>query len=164
MSRFPLPPLRPPVDELIALLEVPPTAKLHIPVELHLIVRNRHRSRAANLTVHLETDSLDGFVVAGLRNGRMPILLPGSEERVTWKLIPVDCGFVKVPRVRIVNRRKSGATAAEAETEGMPVQIVDVRWDDRSESGEEGPRASLNLSVDGGVSRLGSEPSILVLP
>jgi len=173
VSRFPLPPLRPPVDELIALLDVPPTAQLHVPIELRLIVRNRHPSRSANIVVQLEPDGSDGFVVAGLRSGRMPILLPGGEESITWKLIPVDCGFVKLPRLKVSNRRKAGAVAqaaagqaVEVETDGDIVKIVDVRWDHRSESGEEAPRVSLDLSADGrgAGSRAGSEPTVLVLP
>ncbi|KAH9944784.1 Gryzun, putative trafficking through golgi-domain-containing protein [Amylocystis lapponica] len=171
VTRFNLPALRPPVDELIALLSVPPTAKLHVPISLHLTIRNRHPSRAANVVVQLEPDSSDGFVVAGLRSGRMPILLPGSEETIMWRLVPIDCGFVRVPRVKVMNRRKTGTAAqavageaAEAETEGELVQIVDVRWDSRSESGEEAPQVSLDGVGDGAVPRSGGESTVLVLP
>ncbi|KAJ7716532.1 Gryzun, putative trafficking through golgi-domain-containing protein [Mycena metata] len=134
-SIFPLPPLRPPIDGVIALLDVSPTAKLHVPVPLTITIRNRHPSRSANVTIQLEPDPSDGFVVAGLRSGRVPILLPGGEEKVTWRLIPVDCGYVKVPRIKIVDKRRALVSAqarepnAEVETEGDVVKIIDVRLD-----------------------------------
>ena len=50
---------------------------------------------------------MDGFVVSGLRNGRVPVLLPGSEEKLIWNIIPIECGFVKVPRIKVTDRRKA---------------------------------------------------------
>ncbi|KAJ7099520.1 Gryzun, putative trafficking through golgi-domain-containing protein [Mycena belliarum] len=130
---FPLPPLRPPIDGVVALLDVPPTAKLHVPLSLTITIRNRHPSRSANVTIQLEPDPSDGFIVAGLRSGRIPILLPGGEEKLMWRLIPIECGYIRVPRMKIVDKRRAIASAqgpgAEVQTEGEVVKIVDVRLD-----------------------------------
>ncbi|KAJ7496837.1 Gryzun, putative trafficking through golgi-domain-containing protein [Mycena latifolia] len=163
-SIFPLPPLRPPIDGVIALLDAPPTAKLHVPLSLTITIRNRHPSRSANVTIQLEPDPSDGFVVAGLRSGRVPILLPGGEERFTWRLIPIECGHLSIPRIKIVDKRRAIASAqglrdpgADVETEGEVVKIVDVRLD-----GTRGRKAAGRVSVESVEDgRLGS---VLVLP
>ncbi|KAF8146870.1 Gryzun, putative trafficking through golgi-domain-containing protein [Mycena galopus ATCC 62051] len=163
-SVFPLPPLRPPIDELIALLDVPPTAKLHVPISLTVTIRNRHPSRSANVTIQLEPDPSDGFVVAGLRSGRVPIMLPGGEEKITWRLIPIDCGYVQVPRMKIVDKRRVIASAqglrepnAEAETEGDLVKIVNVRLD-RAKERKLAGRISVDFVEDARLD------TVLVLP
>ncbi|PFH52170.1 hypothetical protein AMATHDRAFT_74451 [Amanita thiersii Skay4041] len=129
-SIYYLPPLHPPSDGLIALLKLPPVATLHVPIPMVLLIRNLHKHRSANITVHLETDGQDAFIVAGLRNGRIPILLPGSEEKIVWQLVPVECGYVKVPRIRVVDRRRTlpQTSGGEAQGEGELVRVVDVRW------------------------------------
>ncbi|KAJ6631526.1 Gryzun, putative trafficking through golgi-domain-containing protein [Mycena sp. CBHHK59/15] len=165
-SIFTLPSLRPPKDGVIALLDVPPTAKLHVPLSLTLTVRNRHPSRSANVTIQLEPDVSDGFVVAGIRSGRIPIMLPGAEEKVTWRLIPIECGYIKVPRIKIADKRRVIASAqglrdpnAEVETEGEVVKIIDLRLDrtrDRKISGR--------VSVESAEDREDRLASVLVLP
>ncbi|TFY61713.1 hypothetical protein EVJ58_g4338 [Rhodofomes roseus] len=152
-TRFSLPTLRPPRDGLIALLDVPPTAQLHTPLTLRLVVRNRQPTRSANVVVHLETDNSDAFIAAGLRNGRLPILLPGAEETVLWRLVPVECGFVRIPRIRVADRRTD--PGAEGELQERIVRIVDVRADERREVKEDG-------TVEEGPQL--AEPVILVLP
>ena len=132
-TSIPLPLLRPPRDSLVALLSVPATAKLHTPIPIHLTVRNRHGSRSAVISVALDPQPSDGFVVAGLRNGRLPLVLPGAEVRVTWNVVPIECGYVKVPRVRVVDHRgalgsQEGA-AGEREGEGEVIKVVDVRFE-----------------------------------
>ncbi|KZT72294.1 hypothetical protein DAEQUDRAFT_722961 [Daedalea quercina L-15889] len=151
ITRFPLPALRPPRDGLIALLDVPPTAKLHMPFTLRLTVRNRQPARAANAVVHLETDNSDPFVLAGLRSGRLPILLPGAEEMLLWKLIPIECGLVRIPRIRVSDRRTDPGSE---ESQERSVRIVDMRVDERGEVQEDG-------KVE--VSRSG-QPIVLVFP
>ncbi|KAJ7287102.1 Gryzun, putative trafficking through golgi-domain-containing protein [Mycena rebaudengoi] len=165
-SIFKLPPLRPPTDGIIALLHVPPTAKLHVPLALTLTIRNRHPSRSANVTIQLEPDASDGFIVAGLRSGRIPIMLPGGEEKLTWRLIPIECGYIKIPRIRILDKRRAvtGANGVrepipEVEPEGEVVKIIDVRLD-RTRERKVADRVSVD-SGDGEESRLAS---ILVLP
>ncbi|KAJ7270064.1 Gryzun, putative trafficking through golgi-domain-containing protein [Mycena haematopus] len=165
-SLFPLPPLRPPIDEVIALLDVPSTARLHVPISLTVTIRNRHPSRSANVTIQLEPDPSDGFVVAGLRSGRIPIMLPGAEEKITWRLIPIDCGYVKVPRMKIVDKRRAITNAqglresnAEVETEGDLVKIINVRLDRAKERKLPG-RVSVE-SVEDGDAPL---DTVLVLP
>lgn len=146
-TTFSLPPLRPPVDGLVALLTVPPTATLHTPISISLAIRNHPTSRSANITVQLDLDASDSFVVAGLRSGRVPILLPGAEERLSWKLIPTECGHVKLPRIRVTNRRKPmsnevAGSSGDAET----VKIIDVRLSQHNSSEDkEGPGTILVL-------------------
>ncbi|KAH7928708.1 hypothetical protein BV22DRAFT_1004322 [Leucogyrophana mollusca] len=161
-THFALPPLLPPRDELIALLSVPSTAKLHAPIPMELTIRNQHPSRSANIEVQLALDPLDGFVVAGLRSGHIPVLLPGGEEKLVWRLIPIECGYVRVPGIKVMDRRRSGA---EQEAEGDLVKVVDVRLDWRR--GTEDTR----LVAEGAEAEGGASPAeqvglgtVLVLP
>lgn len=60
--------------------------------------------------------------------------MPGAEEKVTWKLIAIECGHVKIPRIKVVDRRKTiaiGGQTPESDAEGEMVKIVDVRLDQR---------------------------------
>ncbi|PPQ63022.1 hypothetical protein CVT24_005968 [Panaeolus cyanescens] len=167
-SYFPLPPLKPPKDTLVALFSIPPVLHLHTPQTITLTLRNMHPSRSANVTIHLEPESLDGsWVVSGVRSGRVPLLLPrGGEEKVIWKIVPIECGWIKPPRVRVVDRRKpvgqggvgsqAGAvvpagTQSSADA-GEVVKVIDVRYDVRREAeggahvdGEQGPGLVLVL-------------------
>ncbi|KAK0486236.1 Foie gras liver health family 1-domain-containing protein [Armillaria novae-zelandiae] len=124
-SVFPLPPLRPPTDGLIGLLQISPVARLHEGLPLTLTIRNNHPTRSASCTVHVEPDPSDGFIVAGLRSGRLPILLPGAEEKILWNLIPVECGYVKLPTIKVVDHKKLINNMGEGEVEGQAVKIVD---------------------------------------
>ncbi|KAF9012565.1 glutathione transferase omega-1 [Cyathus striatus] len=134
-SIFPLPSLQLLPEEVIALLDIPTTANLHVPATLQLILRNYHPTRSANITVQLETDSLDAFVIAGLRSGRVPVLLPGAEERLVWKIIPIECGYVRVPQIKVFDRRRVISTVHEQqpptgpEAIGDAVKVIDLRRD-----------------------------------
>src|SRR5882724_7354642 len=94
VTRIPLPPLCPPRDSTDALLELPATGNLHDPLTITLIVRNHHPWRTADLNLQLEPS--DHFVVSGLRSGSLPLLLAGSEEHLTFNLIPITCGTVRL--------------------------------------------------------------------
>jgi trafficking protein particle complex subunit 11 len=154
-TKFKLPPLKPPTDDLVALLNLPSTGKLHVPMMMKLTVRNGDPSRTAVVTVHLEPDPSDGFVVAGLRSGRLPMLLPETETTIDWKLIPVECGFVKVPKMKVIDRRKAIIPPGQepldpqpepgSDAEGDILKLVDVRWGGRTGSGEEA-RAAGNIA------------------
>ncbi|KAG2740416.1 hypothetical protein P692DRAFT_201872440 [Suillus brevipes Sb2] len=91
--------------QLITLFDVPSFAKLHASTPIHLTVRNRHSSRSANVSVTLDVDPSDAFIVAGSRNDRLPILLPGSEEKLLWKLIslssPIPISLCNIIRILI---------------------------------------------------------------
>ncbi|CCL99236.1 uncharacterized protein FIBRA_01251 [Fibroporia radiculosa] len=171
VSRFPLPQLRPPTDGLVALLDIPPIAKLHVPFLLRLVIRNGHPSRAANVVIQLEIDSSDPIIVSGLRSGRIPIILPGAEETLVWKLIPIECGAVKIPRIKVMDRRKDihslASLEAEPDHEGEIVRIVDIRSDERMETSGEVPTwdgAGENQRDGNELSKTPSSPIILVLP
>lgn len=158
-SRFTLPPLKSPADELIALLDVPTQAQLHVPVQMRLTVRNMRQRGAANVVVQVEFDPSDGFVLAGLRSGRVPLLLPGGEEVLVWNMIPIECGYVRIPRIKVTDRRTlAGGTDAQ-DQEGDVLNVVDVRWDARTEEGQERLK---DVSTDrkGGT----SDAVVLVLP
>jgi len=59
---------------------------------------------------------------------------PGSEEKLSWILIPVGCGDVKVPHIKVMDIRHTapplqGVPGTDAEVEGESVKVVDVRSD-----------------------------------
>lgn len=146
-------------------MSVPPSAKLHVPISMRLKIRNRHPSRSANITIQLEPEPSDAFVVSGLRSGRVPILLPGGEEELSWRLIPVECGYVQVPKIKVVDRRAKGL--GEAETEGEMIKVVDLRWDRREAGEPEIDSTVLRRSIDSsneGAMADGGAIAILVLP
>lgn len=156
-TRIALPVLRPPSDGLIALLRICPMAELHKPLPLELIIRNLHPNRTATPSIVLELEPTDSFVVAGLRSGRLPTLLPGAETRLVWQLIPLECGpAVALPKIRVVDKRNFAAAgdgtagpSVDPEADGEEVRIVDVRWDVRWSDGTEAlhsPRAATNFS------------------
>jgi len=168
VTYFPIPSLRPPMGDLVALLDVPPRATLHVPISLTLTIRNYHPTRSANITIHLEPDSLDAFVVSGLRNGRVPVLLPGSEEKLVWRMLPIECGYVKIPRIKVIDRRKAIPASQNSGEPEAPADAsagdLDVRRDSRRAVG---PRADSEAVLP---EELGSEEgqegadTILVLP
>lgn len=134
-----LPQLQPPANGLVALLNVSPIAYLHKPFLLELIIRNLHPTRTACPSVSLELDQSDNFVVAGIRSGRLPMLIPGAEEKIVWNVIPLECGSsVLLPRIKVVDMRKvieateSGGPAADVNLLGEDIPIFDTRRDKRS--------------------------------
>lgn len=145
VSTFPLPMLQPPLGGLVALLSLPSSAKLHRPFQASLTVRNHHPTRTATVSVHLEPDATtDAFLVAGLRSGRLPILMPGAEEKLTWTFIPIECGFVRIPRLHVTDKRQSEPVSVdmlkpvEQEEVGRPVKILDTRREWRDKDGRQG--------------------------
>jgi len=155
------------VDNIVALLDVPPQGTLHVPMSLTLTIRNYHPTRSANIVVQLDPDSLDGFVVSGLRTGRVPVLLPGSEEKLIWNILPIECGYVKVPKIKVVDKRKAisssqGTSEPGANTDtfvGDVIKVIDSRHEIRQDDSHvEGGDAQSFVDEQG---RLGT---ILVLP
>lgn len=132
-----LPTLRPPLDTLVALVDIPPQATLHKPILMTLTIRNYHPSRSASITVDLDPETLEGFVISGIRNGRVPVLLPGSEEKLVWQIIPLECGYVQMPRIKVIDRRKNVSTSGHGAdisgnaegSVGDAVKVIDVRHD-----------------------------------
>ena len=97
-------------------------------------------------------------MIAGLRSGRVPILLPGSEEKLTWQVVPIECGYVKVPRIKVMDLRRAVGDV-ETETEGLEskgevVKVIDVRFDRRIPDDVRQSRVDFRVE----------ESSILVLP
>jgi hypothetical protein len=132
---------------------------------MSLKIRNLHPSRSANVTVQLEPDLSDAFVVSGLRSGRVPILLPGGEEELIWRLIPVECGYAKVPKIKVMDRRTM--STGEIESEGEVVKVVDVRWDRRAGRENEGDVTDARRSIESSSRADGPAAgvtTILVLP
>jgi len=60
-------------------------------------------------------------------------VLPGAEARVTWNVIPIECGYVKVPRVRVLDHRTGVRgeedAVGESAREGEALKVVDVRFE-----------------------------------
>lgn len=146
-SYIDLPSLQPPSDNLIALLHVPPLGYLHQPFPLELVIRNSHPARSALPMVSIELDQSESFVIAGIRNAHLPLLVPGAEEKIVWHLIPLECGpAVPLPRIRVTDMRRGAENKDGAIVEGDAavddVRVVDIRWDrrgsDSSSAGEDG--------------------------
>jgi len=117
------------------------------------------------VAVTLELDASDAFIVAGLRNGCLPILLLGSEENLSWILILVECGHVKVPRIEVMDMRHAappsqgtGVPDTDAEVEGESVKVVDVHSDWKTEN-EQGVGENLVT-----MTRQGGASTVLILP
>ena len=157
------------MDTILALLDVPPEGTLHVPMLLTLTLRNYHPTRSASIVVQLEPDSMDGFVVSGLRNGRVPVLLPGSEEKLIWNIIPIECGFVKVPRIKVTDRRKAipgsqGTNEIGANVDtfaGDLIKVVNIRRGVRQDDSQIGGSDSVNQSIIDGQE---VSATVLVLP
>lgn len=84
-----------------------------------------------------------------------------------WRLIPVECGYVRLPKIKVMDRRAK--SVGEADSEGEIVKVVDVRWDRREAgriAGEEGTdvRRSIDSLNEGISPRDGGVTTILVLP
>lgn len=128
---------------LVALLQVPPIGRLHEPMRVELVVRNESLVRTGNVSVSVgmgggsgsggegEGDGGAGaasgslqqqqqFVVSGIKNGRLGVVLPGEEVRVEWIVIPLECGYLKVPRVKVLDWRGVGEGA-----NGVEVEVFD---------------------------------------
>lgn len=172
-SVFPLPPLSPPQDGLEALLDVPTTARLHAPIQIRLIVRNRRPTRSANIVVQVDFDSSDGFVLAGPRAGRIPVLPPGGEETMIWNAIPIECGTAQLPKIRVTDRRAAAVcstpagAAPETALESMvePVPVVDLRRDERTlVAAESSQSIAANAGKKTTDEREPSDITVLVLP
>jgi hypothetical protein len=176
-SHLPLPELQPPTDGLVALLRISPLAHLHQSTPMTLIVRNRHPSRSAHVVVTVDVDVKDSLIFSGMRSGYAPVLLPGSEWESRWTLIPLECGHVRLPRIRVTDRRKpfvassdpNNPSAHNPETDlpGDEVKIIDVRWDRRNGEGQDVMLQRRN-SIDSEASDEETAPghigTILVLP
>jgi trafficking protein particle complex subunit 11 len=168
---FQLPQLQPPEDGLVALLDVPTTAQLHVPTTIRMIIRNRRPTRSANVIVQVEFDAADGFVLAGLRAGHIPILLPGGEEILTWNAIPIECGYAKLPRFKVTDRRQTVSSQTGASQEPIPaegngeyVSVVDMRYEERSAINVDAPRDSSDLGKRSNNKRSSVDIVVLVLP
>jgi len=143
LLRFPT--LRPPEDDLIGILKCPPSAQLHVAFPVHLVVQNRHPSRTAD--VFLDVDSSDAFVLAGPRHARLSTLLPGTAEELSFKLLPLLTGVVRLPNFRLHDRRQllgvvsgvddeaaDGTAGADGSGTGKPIQVVMIGKDVRPPS------------------------------
>jgi trafficking protein particle complex subunit 11 len=135
VTRIILPELHPPDFGLSVIINPPTAVELHKPFILNVSIRNHDSSRSAELSFTIE--QADGFVAAGIRAGVLPLLLPGTGEKLSFQLIPISVGLVKLPVFKIqriikedsapTERTESGASLDNRPGEAVPV--VDQRWD-----------------------------------
>ncbi len=118
-----LPILSPPGDDIIGLLTVPPSSRLHQPFIISLTVQNRNAIRTADLL--LQTESLEAFVVAGPKTCRLPTLLPGTSAEIRFSVVPLLCGHRKLPNFKVMNRRPQNAPPP-SNTQGSESQVEDT--------------------------------------
>ena len=130
-----LPELTPPHVGLTIVVDPPAQVMLHQAFTLSVIVRNNDPLRSADLTFTLEPS--EGFVVAGLRSGVLPLLLPGTENAVSFSLTAITTGVVKLPVFkvqRLVAEEPSNSHRSESElairtgVASEVVPVVDKRW------------------------------------
>lgn len=153
VSRIPLPHLSIPRDNVDALLELPATGMLHVPLSVTVKIRNRHPWRTADL--YLQIEPSDHFVLSGLRSGSLPVLLAGSEEHLVFNLIPISCGTVRLPTFKLLDRRKENQERESGEGNEVEktVALIDARLEERNENGEE-IRLMVCLRGEGDTNRL----------
>lgn len=130
-----LPELTPPHVGLTIVIDPPAQVVLHRPFMLSAIVRNNDPLRSADLTFTLEPS--DGFVIAGLRSGALPLLLPGTESTVSFSLIPLTTGIIKLPIFKVQRlvaedpsnpHRSESELATRTGIASEVVPVVDGRW------------------------------------
>jgi hypothetical protein len=144
---------------------------------MKLVVRNRHPSRTAHVVVSLDLDSTPGFIVSGVRSGRGPVLIPGAEFELRWNLLPLECGYVRLPQIRVTDRRKPFIAAGdqsappghnpELDLPGDNVKVVDMRGDGRDGEGQKPViqrRDSLDSDMSEEDSRRDQAATVFVLP
>ncbi|KAF8601607.1 hypothetical protein BDV93DRAFT_509874 [Ceratobasidium sp. AG-I] len=125
ISRITLPALKEPEDRLVALAHLPSFVTLHTPFPLHLTIENRTRNRTADIILSLETT--ETLVCAGPRTAHIPALLPGTSADVYLTVVALSPGFVRLPRIRIQDRRDEVPREAPSIAQG---------WDMRDSSGD----------------------------
>jgi len=165
----PLPNLHPPHFGVTVLIEPPAVAKLHVPFTLPIKLWNGNKYRTAELSFFLEPT--DGFVVAGLKSATLPLLLPETAEELTFNVIPINVGVLRLPHFKVNLRtlpqkgqeesdvQRSTDTLGGAGT-GEIVESVDMRWDERDAEGARVYRAE----IDGSVRPIDGSMSLLVIP
>jgi trafficking protein particle complex subunit 11 len=139
-TSYDLPPMKPPAERVIALLNAPTAVTLHQPFLVELIIRNQHPTRAIFPKVQLDLGPSENFVMAGIRNGRLPTLISGAEEKVVWQVIALECGpSVPLPTIKVMDSRRS-QEIAESQALDVPIgegrdeiRIVDSRVDRRND-------------------------------
>jgi trafficking protein particle complex subunit 11 len=153
VTRISLPYLTVPRDNVDALLELPAAGVLHVPMTITATIRNRHPWRTADL--YLQMEPSDHFVLSGLRSGSLPVLLADSEEHLSFNLIPVSCGTVRLPTFKFLDRRKENQErkAGEGSDVDKKLSVIDARLEERNENGEE-VRLMICLPGEGESNRL----------
>ena len=143
-SSIRLPTLSPPLNGTVALLNTPPLVHLHQPFTLEIVIRNQHPTRTVFPKVSLELGASESFVVAGVRNGRLPALIPGGEARIIWQLIPLECGpAVPLPTIKLTDSRRtqeiadSQAMDVPLEASADLIRIIPLHSDRRLEDGSD---------------------------
>ena len=202
-TRIALPTLKPPFDGLRAVLHVPPLVYLHQPFTLELVITNRHPTRTACPSISVEPESsssssgpsqpaTDSFVIAGMRAGRLPVLIPSAETRASWRLIPLETGTaVRLPNIKVRDlrtivsapqreREQAQVQQSEAPSDkdnggtnagpgtvvdvGDEIPIIDGRWDRRREDGSDAFALQHTFTNEGGAKAKSGQFTIIVSP
>ncbi|KAG8955611.1 hypothetical protein FRC04_007602 [Tulasnella sp. 424] len=177
-SRLSFPAFRPPVDTIIGIVRVPPSATLHRPFPVTLTIQNRQSTRSADLILSTESTPAaegGGFIIAGPKQCRLPTLLPNSSVEVKFNVVPMVCGVGKLPGFKVLDRRGAGGddgpggavTTGEETIKLEAVQIVDEGLDSRDEEGVDLLLYVPGAAGPGGGSKLEAKRdgvSLLVLP
>ena len=90
-------------------------------------------------------------MVADLRNGLIPILLPGTEEKIVRQFIPIETRNLRLPNIRIVDRCCRGRQRRTRNAKLSGLLTFEMTVD-------------VSLSETGGVHEHDADNTILVLP
>ncbi|KAG8829043.1 hypothetical protein FRC17_007182 [Serendipita sp. 399] len=127
-----LPELYPPQLGLSIIIDPPATAQLHVPFTLLIKIRNNDILHSADLSFSLEPT--DNFVTAGMRSGRLPLILPGTEELLGINLIPTAVGVVKLPLFKVQrvavepSARSEAGDSSRISLAADIIPTIDERW------------------------------------
>lgn len=97
--------LAPQSTDIVAVLHTPSKLHLHQPATMLLTLRNPASSgRTANIMVSLEPS--EQYVASGLKGGRVGIIPPGEDTEIRWRIVPMECGWIGPPIVRLMDVRE----------------------------------------------------------
>jgi len=98
-----------------------------MPVKCSLSLHNTNSQSTAR--VQLRAEQNDSFIIDGLRQGVLPIMVPEAVIVLEFVLIPLACGSLSIPDIRVWDIReyvKEGEQSAEEQL-GREIRVVDSR-------------------------------------
>jgi len=170
---FPLQPLQPHSIGLVAILQTPPSCKLHVPAPCYLTIYNADPSQSVELDFQMDpsssgpftgttagtgtsgtglragiTTSECAFLTSGLHYAQLPLLLPESYITLEFAIVPMIVGMGALPKIQVWRRTGSGQDTNARDTSNRA--LIPVVWANESVgAGTGGPSSTMRLKVVG---------------